>query len=76
MLSCFIAAQHWCSSGFEAHSSHQLFVDSPSHGSHQSASQRPGYGPAKKPTRAMLLRERAEQDSSVRYAVNKCCALK
>lgn len=56
-----------CSSGFEAHSRHQLFVDSPGHGSHQSASQGPGHSPAEKPGHAMLLRERMEQESSACY---------
>jgi len=53
-LSCFVA-RRWRSSGFEAHSSHQLFIDSPSHSRHQGATQRPGDSPTEKPARAVLL---------------------
>lgn len=60
--SCFAAARRRCSSGFEAHPSHQLLVDSPSHSRHQGAAQRPRDGPAEKPHGAVLLREKTDQE--------------
>lgn len=55
-----------CASRFKTHLSHELFIDSPCHSSHQSAAQAPGYSSTKKSFHPMLLwqNERERQGDS------------
>lgn len=51
------------SSGLESHAGHQLFVDGPGHGCHQSPPQRARHSPTEETPQTMLLKEREEESS-------------
>jgi hypothetical protein len=48
------------SSGLESHAGHQLFIDGPGHGCHQSPPQRAWHSPTEETPQTMLLKEREE----------------